>query len=306
MTAVSPTFVEALRDAAVFAPELPEDAATDTFNIIQDYERRLVLPHGTKNRELLIADYGAGSATGEDEIEVYNPDVFGLLASADHATDPMRKGVRYGADHGTAGLVAYLAIEHELTGIVPNGLITGSLPVKLEMDKLLPSRTGFLSVHGMRPGKLLELDDKTEIHGLIGLGATPNDSSRSIAEQVSKRAQDYGLRVLIGNDTSHKEYDVSKGDLLRDKQTGEPKTTQLAARSENSTTTRAYSIMQERDVQVPAFQIELTRLLRLIPSDFEAGWHVDRKAREMGVYLGYLLTADIVALMSQDSSDNRM
>ncbi len=39
MSAVSPTFMTALRDATVFAPELPEAAAFETLARLEAYER---------------------------------------------------------------------------------------------------------------------------------------------------------------------------------------------------------------------------------------------------------------------------
>jgi hypothetical protein len=307
MSLVSPEFIAGLRDASVFAPELPQSEAKEVFEIISDYERRLVLPVRAPGRELKTADYGNGTAIHQNQVRILNPETGGFLVSADHATDPMRKGKRIGADHGTAGLAAYLAYEHAGTGIIPiggqtgNAAVTPNHPVKQAMDRFLPGSPGFVSLHGMRSGKLLELDDRTEIHGLIGLGKNPNQRSRQVAEELSERAKQIGLRVLIGNETRHIEYLPETDELLTDKDTGEPRYGQLAALGDGTTTNHAQEIMRQSGGESPAFQIELTRLLRLVPADFEQGWHTDARARVMGVYLGYLLSAEAVSLITADA-----
>lgn len=305
MNSVLPEFITGLRDGSVFAPELPQSDAFEVFESIRRYEKELIMSKSGINRELQVADYAEGSAEEEDELRILNLEHTGVLASADHATDPMRKGQRIGADHGTAGLLAQLTQGHDVTGIVPVGLQTGNAavtpnhPVKIAMAELLPSRLGFVSLHGMRPGKLLDTYDKTEIHGLIGLGSEPNEISRAVAERLTIQAKDLGLRVLIGNDTKHLEYDPHADDLLREADSGTPLQGQLAAFGKGTTTNYANAIMRDNGMQIPAFQIELTRLLRLQPSDFEQGWHRDPKARAMGVYMGYLLACAAVDLVKK-------
>jgi len=303
MPAVSSDFLTALRDATVFAPELPEAAAADVFEQVVVGERSLLLPAKHPNRNPLIVDYVTGTALEPDEITVLGMQYNAGLASADHATKPVReKNPEHGADHGTAGIVHLLAARDHTTAIIPVGRQTGNAnvdvdhPLKNAMSLLLPSRAGFLSVHGMEPGKLTAVSDRTEIHGVIGLGGNeelgtePNEQSWLIAEQLQAFAAELGLRVIVGNTTRYNVIDEVTGNIVVDEETNQPKIgPRLAARDEGSTTNHAYKIMQGTGIEVPAFQIELTRLLRLIPSDFENGWHANKKSRIMGVYMGYLL-----------------
>jgi hypothetical protein len=306
MTQVDGQFIEALRTTSVFAPELPQDDAYDTLDRVRAYERALILPSDKDRRALLLADYADGTATTEDQLYITNQDGTRLLASADHATDPVRKatGVREGADHGTAGLAFLLATKRPVTSIIPIGKQTGNAavtpnhPLKQAMDDLLPSRAGFLSIHGMRPGKLESLGDRTEIHGIIGLGRTPNEQSREAAERLVAAAKDIGLRVVIGNDMRYMTYDETTDTLEMDAATGEPKRGRLAAMGVESTTNHAYRVMEASDSPMPAFQVEMTRALRLLPADMESGWHTDERSRAMGVHLGYMLMQTAADIMT--------
>ena len=94
-------------------------------------------------------------------------------------------------------------------------------------------------------------------------------------------------------------YDIESDDFEINPATGSPKRGRLAALGAGSTTNHAYRIMEETGVDQPAFQVEMTRALRLLPSDFESGWHSDEKARAMGVYLGYQLMKAAVEIMNR-------
>lgn len=149
MSHVSTQFIEALKDISGCLPELPQADAFETLAFVREYERDLILPAGVAARDLLQADYSNGSATEDDQVKLINIETYGVLASADHATNPIRKGERKGADHGTGGLVWLLAKRDGLTGIAPIGRQTGNAaftrnhPVKAAMDVLLPARPGF-------------------------------------------------------------------------------------------------------------------------------------------------------------------
>ena len=307
MSNVDPSFIAALRDISVCAPELPQEDAFETLERIREYERNLILPNQAEPT-LLLEHYANGAASYEDELRIYNPNAATVLTSADHATDPVRKatGVREGADHGTAGLVRLLVEREDTAGIIPIGMQTGNAtvtpghPVKQAMDDLLPGRPGFLLVHGMRPAKLEAFTDPTEIHTIIGMGSTPNEQSRAVAEELVAAARELGLRAVIGNDVQHMTYDTDTDDFEINPATGNPKRGRLAALGAGSTANHAYRIMEETGVDQPAFQVEMTRALRLLPSDFESGWHADEKARAMGVYSGYLLMEAAVEIMSRE------
>lgn len=307
MSNVDPAFIAALRDASIVAPQLPEAAAFETLDRVRAYERQLIMPASASEQPLVRAHYANGTATYEDETLILNAQGTGILTSADHATDPVRKatGIREGADHGTAGLVRLLVEQEGATGIIPVGMqagnaaVTPDYPVKTAMDTLLPGRPGFLSVHGMRHAKLVDLSDTSEIHAIIGLGKTPNEQSREAAEALVKAARDLGLRAVIGNDVTHKTYDQTTDDFLRKPETGEPVTGRLAAFPPESTTHHAYKVMDRGAAAMPAFQVEMTRLLRLLPADMEGGWHNDEKSRAMGVHLGYMLMRAATEIMSR-------
>lgn len=315
MSTVSAEFVAALKDAAVFAPELPEQAAFATLERLTEYERSITVPG--QGRDPYLLDYIEGTARYDDELAVYGPNDGATLVSADHATDPFKKSLNEGAggyirgDHGTGSLAHLLSERDAATSVIPLGRQTWNVavapddhPIKQKIGELLPGKRGFMSLHGMLPGKLLDLGDRTEIHALLGLGATPNEESREAAETIVKAAGELGLRVMIGNDTMYKIYNKATGAYKLDEETGRPKEGQLKAHRVEMTTNFAYRVMEQTGQQIPSMQLELTRLLRVLPADLEGGWHVDRKARAMGVHLGYLLaSAAVQSLQETGSSD---
>ncbi len=302
----SESFTSSLRNLSMTTPELPEEAAFDVLDKLEAYEKQLILPKGAPDRDLQIADYAEGSARRDDQLGIFSLNHNGVLVSADHATDPVRKAtrIREGADHGTAGIARLLVDRGDTTAIVPLGRQTGNAattpehPVKVKMRNLLRelNSNGFVSIHGMMPGKVLGARDKGEIHALIGLGKQPNEESRETAQHLVELAQDIGLRALIGNDVRYMSRNPNSGEFERNDQ-GEIKTGQLAALGVESTTNFARKVFDDEGQNNPALQIELTRGLRLIPEDFENGWHIDRPARAMGVYAGYLLCSRAVDLI---------
>jgi len=327
MTTVSPEFILALRDAQVIAPELPQADAFDTLAWLEAYERSIVVPPGNKVGKLVLADYRVGTATKPDELAVYVGGVArtdeeladsrltsgSTLLSADHATDPYKISEEphhyISADHGTGGLARLLSQDQAVTSIVPLGRQTWNAavapdthPIKEAMGRLFPGKLGFISLHGMYSGKLFDLSDDTEIHALVGLGPTPNEQSRQVAEHIVQAAADLDLKVRIGNDEKYKLYNPITGGYKLDPETGKEREGQLMAKSPKMTTNFAHRLMAETQVQVPSIQLELARVLRLIPSDLDGGWHRDRHgnrhgdrmAKAMGVHLGYLLAVEAV------------
>jgi len=291
----SPAFIEALRDASTFAPELPQSDAFDTLARVESYERALIVGSGT---ELIsVTNYAGGTARYADEVVVFGVDSERVLISADHATDPFKKstGQYRGADHGTAGLAVLLS-KQGAQAIVPLGRQTGNVavspdthPIKQRIGELLPGKAGFISLHGMASGKLTTLHDPTEIHAVVGLGVNPNEQSCRVAEKILAEAANLGLRAVIGNRTKHLKYDAITGGFELDEE-GVALTGELKAPLSNMTTNYAYRVMETTGQQIPSVQLEMARLLRLIPRDYYDGWHKDRKARAMGVHLGYLLS----------------
>ncbi len=308
MNAVSPDFIASLKDASVFTPELPEAAASETLAKIEHYER-MAIRGVTEGPPLSVTEYAAGSARYSDEVRVYGAVDRRILLSADHATAPYKEstGEYRGADHGTAGLAMLLSAEC-VQAIVPLGKQTGNVavspddhPIKRKIGALLPGKAGFISLHGMASGKLITLQDATEIHAVIGLGTDPNEKSWAAAEKLVGVAKGLGVRAVIGNRTPHHVYNPATDDFERDDQ-GNPKTGELKAHRRYMTTNFAYRVMAETGQPIPSLQLEMTRLLRLVPADFYDGWHADRKAQAMGVHLGYLLAMATVDTIKVDES----
>jgi hypothetical protein len=286
---------EDLRLLAPHLPQLPDALITETYERIVEAENAIV--GGTRcNR-----DYGNGTASVDNELLVVGDGR--VLMDAQHATDPVRKasGTREAADHGTGGLGTVLAQDAGGRIVIARGRQTGnpnvdpSHPLK---DRLLieaGSRTydAFFSVHGMRSGKVLSLDDPTEIHGVIGLGIDPTEQEYDVAERLKIKAKaEYDLRLVIGNTVPHLNFaqhpdwdrssfwDLSNA-LVRDTD-GQIGATRVAALMPTSTVS-----FMRRMTGLPSSQLEIARSLRLTPEDMFIGR--DRKAVQVGVYLGYRL-----------------
>lgn len=295
---VSENFLQSLKSPQINSPQLPETRAFDVLAQIEDYEQKIV---GAKNGVIRSQDYELGSATVADELFIIEGGLGHPLVSAEHATNPVRKssGVREGADTGTGGLAYALATNEAATAVIPLGDQTGNAAVDLDhptkevVKKLLARQEpkGYLSIHGMIPGKLLHEGDEKEIQALIGLGRNPTDAARDFAEQLVIAAKDTGIRTVISNDNYHQKIDLKTGRIVLDDE-AKPVLGRLAALGKGSMT----NFVQER-MNSPAIQIELTRALRLIPGDMEDGWHRDRTARAMGVYMGYVLCQKAVDIL---------
>jgi hypothetical protein len=306
---VSPEYVKALKDAAVWAPEAREAGASGTLDAVSYYEREIATSATKPTPEaLLLRDYIKGSATEPDQLGVYGTEYYRTLVSADHGTAPFKKSVKdyISGDYGTGGVARLLTERVNATSIVPLGQQTYNVavapdthPIKEAIGRLLPERLGFMSLHGMLPGKLLDVKDTREIQALIGLGPNPSERSREAAEKIVQLAADLDLRVrvLIGNDTEFKTYNPETGEYMRDPETGEPVLGQLKAHNPRMTTNYAYRVMAQTGQNIPSVQLELTRGLRLLPMDLDSGWHVDKWARAMGVHMGYLLAEAAVNAM---------
>ncbi len=295
----SQEFQDNLRDISPYLPELPQQDAFEVLERAEEWERRILgLRSGDQPR---LAHYRNGSAVSEDAITILQHEPVAPLVTAEHATDVVRKatGQLGNADHGTGALAALLWEDSHTTSIIPVGKQTGnaavdlSHPVKDAVNTLLPARPAYLSVHGMRAGKITGVHDTSEVHAIVGLGKTPNEQSVVSAEKLQRVAKDIGLRVIIGNQESHYDVNPDTRSLEYDEE-GNPKRAKLAALGQGSMTNHAYTLMGRHGIQIPAMQLEITRGLRLIPNDFESGWHKDRRARAMSVYAGYLLVRKMV------------
>lgn len=200
--------ITTLKSLAPHLPQTPDTVIDTVYERIDWYERKYAAP------KRLVDEYGVGTATQDDQLAWISGDG-PLLMEAQHATDPVRRGtgLREGADHGTAGLAGVLAEDGMGSAILPRGRQTGNAnanihhPLKDKLSFEVKNRTlydGFLSIHGMKPGKAIDLLDDTELHGVIGLGKEPRTVSVAAAEEIVRQAKDmYGLRVVIGNFTAH-------------------------------------------------------------------------------------------------------
>ena len=284
-----------LRELSPYTAQLPETAASEAYDRVAEAER-LVAP--TLRRE----DYREGTAQFPDEVRVLMGEG-ALLLSADHATDPMRRNaVHEGADHGTAGLVGVLHDEGYGTAVMPVGRQTGNAnadldhPLKAQLTKRINGKQGFLSVHGMMPGKFTHQYDETEVHGVIGLGAGYDEAAYDIASDAAKHISDEtGLRVVIGND-SRLYLPNALPQLIRDED-GNIKYSQLAAVGVGTTTNHVRSVSPA----TPAMQIELSRAIRFLPEGME---YRDPRAARIGVYMGLLVTRRLSEIMSTYEQTN--
>lgn len=308
MSETDPAFVAKLKDTW-WLPELPETEAFEVLDRLRELEHSVVVPAKELRawEDIRLSDYKDGLAKVDNDIEVYDTHRYTPLVTAEHATDPVRSDDS-GADHGTGALALLLTERAGASAIVTLGRQTKKLGENLDlpfwnkMRQLLPRSSGLGSIHGMGSGKVFDLRDTTEIHVVLGLGHKgekwePNQQSRVVAEGVAKFAAGLGLRAIIGNDHMGRirQYDPqTKGYVLEE---GKPKIFNLRAGAAGSSVNVAYDIMAEYGQQKPAVQLELARLLRLLPMDFEDGWHKDEKARAMGVYSGVLLAEKLLRLL---------
>ena len=232
-----------------------------------------------------------------------------MVASAEHATAPTRKlsGTSQGADYGTGGLALLLAERAGAAAVVPRGRQSPHSREDREhilgqvVRSMLPSRLGLVAVHGMFPGKVVDLSDPVELHAVIGLGkrdkdtGRPNEESVVVAEGVVSKARELGLRAEIATGEGYVTYEPNKHDYWRDDK-GKVKFSLLTATASSTMVSAAYKAMEQHHIARSAIQIEMTRLLLLMPTDLEGGWHKDEKARAMGVYRGFLLNKAAVDL----------
>lgn len=293
------TLAEDVRGLAVMAPhlpQLPDDRVQQVYERIMEAEASVVGPR------LRSSDYGEGTAAFGNELLVQTTPGTALL-EAQHATDPVRKetGERGAADHGTGGLGLVVAEDVGGKIIVSRGLQTSNAntfadhPIKDEL--LAATATGeytrFLSVHGCAPGKVASLLDLSEIHAVIGLGTDPTEEALDHASDLARRARAaWGLRVVIGNIQPHLNFHKSSdwdGRSFRDTNTqlktdknGVVTAPRIAAMIPHSTVN-----FMRHETGLPSQQLEISRSLRLTPSDLYV--RPDPSAEAYGVYLGYEL-----------------
>jgi hypothetical protein len=301
----SDAFRQSLRDIRPFlAGALLDGDPKDIYERLLEHESRLI---AGKRKQPLMEDYVLGTAHIPDEILTLDGRVGASLVSAEHATDVFSKKFDRlrGADHGTAALASLLHEELGTTSIIPLGRQTGNgnvdvqHPIKDVIHNKITGSVGYVSVHGMTPGKILDYTDENEIHAIIGLGVAPTKRSRDIAEKIVGKAKDeVGLTVVIGNDIKYLTTDPDTG-KIKLSEDGQPVRSTLAAEGEGRTT----NFVNEQGLDIPALQLEITRGLRLVPSDFAEGWKIGDKAKIAGVYAGYALTRLIVSMMSSESGN---
>jgi len=300
-------------------PQLPDARAAEVYDGVLHFERGLTSarrPGRFKPDERVpLRHYAKGCAYRDDQLSVFGCGP--VLAEAGHATDMIRKDTgRLGpADHGTAGVAGLLALEGRACSIVAVGCQTSNTnsdpnhPIKRVIAVQLATRNydGFLSVHGMRSGKIQHLLDQTELHGVVGLGLHPSNESWTAAEELCRRAAEYGLKVIIGNQHWHLDLqpDASENrrfpgvtNRLKLDENGRPVTARLAAYGEAFTTTFASQVTEGR---APVnMQLEISRRLRM-----QAEGHYrrpDRVAERMAIYLGYRLAEMAVEVSTEHAT----
>lgn len=295
--------IQKLQQLQVRLPELRSEVR-DVYERVVEAERALVAAN------LLTKEYGEGTAVYDDQVyQAWAHSAGGVLIGADHATDPVRKatGIREGADHGTAGLAAVVAEDMPTDLILPLGRQTGNSATtpdyayKNELLRTMQARrsAGLLSMHGMRPGLVLDPCETVEAHALVGLGKYQvRPQTLEAVEYLQDKAQsDLGLRVLISNDNHHLLYEATPhrpGTGITDKvnrikvdEQGQPVRSRLAAMGEQSVANFVMRSTGQLQGTLPVFQFEISRSLRLTPKDM---YNRDQRALEHGVYMGYLLS----------------
>lgn len=275
-------------------PQLPEIWAQEIHDEIESYERQFASPN------LLIDEYLNGVAEHPDQFKEVkkedepNPIIF----TAEHATNTVRKATgKLGyPDVGTAGLAAALAIRYGV-GLIMVGRQTGNAatdedhPIKPLISQYLSDAHGFLSVHGMGYGKFINASDRTEIQAVMGLGIDPSEELYDFAVDIKRMAKEaLGLYVTIGNDDYFYEQKPNSIEPKISEKDGNLYQSRLAALNPNSTTNFVHGKLNVYGY-VPAFQIEITNLLRLTPED---KYPKDRVSKVIGVAMGYKLLESIV------------
>ncbi len=274
--------------------QIPEKDAQEVFERVDAAERTLIAPN------LKESEYREGGADHDDEVVVFEGGSPRLI-TAEHATDVVRKatGKLGGADHGTGGLAKVLHEDTDATAIVPIGRQTGNTavdvehPVKDAMKLYLPTTEGYLSVHGMAPGKADDVFGRTEVHAILGLGSEPNDMTIEVARLLREYGKELGLKVQL---STEEEYLFIQGNppIAKRDDEGNVVWKTLGGRGDTHATNVVNRTKTAAGEPIPAMQIEMTRMLRLLP-DLKEERTTQHKV--MGVYLGYLLTKKAVELM---------
>jgi hypothetical protein len=283
--------------AMPWLPQLPEVWAHDLHDRIETAERSYAAPN------LLADEYIVGTAQVPDEVAVIESDhTPGFLFSAEHATAPSTRkdGAETYPDAGTGGLAVVLAEDYG-KALVLRGRQEHSFqsnpdhPMRSLLEQAVVQADGFVSVHGKGPGMYVHPDDRAEIHACIGLGPEPSEAMHDFARKIVRAAyDDLGLYVVISNDQPAYIQKPGSTELKRRKDDPtQAKLSRLAALGPNFTTNVSRRALAAADRNIPAFQIELTNLLRLTPLD---GVQKDRTSRIIGVAMGYKLLEKVVTL----------
>ncbi len=282
--------------AMPWLPQLPDQWAIDLHERIVEAERQYAAPN------LQSGDYEMGTATETNEIAVVRG-AGDYLFTAEHATTPFSlrdEKMRLFPDAGTGGLAAVLAEDYG-TALIMRGRQTSNVPsdvnhpIKPKIRQQLGYASGFLSVHGKAPGMFVRESDRAEIHACVGLGREPSEQLIEFSHTIARIVrEDLGLYVVLSNEQPayiQQRYSTN----LKRRDNGAPKISQLAATTPvESTATFTNRILQEQGRAIPAFQMELTNLLRATPLDDEN--IKDKKSRIIGVALGYKLLEKVVEL----------
>jgi len=139
----------------------------------------------------------------------------------------------------------------------------------------------------MALGKFADLRDRAPFDVILGIGNRPNPQSLELARQLEEYGKELGLRV--GTNTPFLVFKDGQPVLNED---GKVKTTSFNAAGDNTTRSFAQRTAEKIGYNPALVQMELSTLLRYMPS----GKELDPQSRVMGVYLGYLMTRRLVEL----------
>jgi len=294
--------------ALPWLPQLPDD------KLSRIYEQLRELEHSYIGRDLVLEQYGPGTATKSNEIVTVKGGG-DVVFTAAHATMNMRvnkadrsKPPKFGfADTGTAALTSLLAQNHG-TGLIMVGRQTGNAAAdsehvlhKAAAEHMTEAR-GLLDVHGCASHLYTAHSVPFNVHASIGLGLEPREIEWEIARKLVSFGRDLGLYVIIGNEQDYYSQDNTRN-LPKRNADGTLYRGRLAAGQLSMLTNTMRRGSKAPEQAKPTIQIELAGLLRLTAED-DLTYPKDKNTKIIGAALGYLLMEQAAIEIGANSSEH--
>lgn len=280
------------REGVHFTAGYPgHEVVADVISKLVIGERKLAAPHG------LEQEYDDGAATQDNEIFV-EPGERGIIITTEHATSHVRTSTKTGkkrvidAEYGLAGLGSVTAGELSAYYMTMLGRQTGDPnhdlrhPFKNRLTNLLASSgsSKFLSVHGMKSGRVTRMDEDRGYDVAVGIGDEPTTETENLGEKLVASAKELGLKAGINVPFLHI-VERDEGLAVRVNEDGAFFPRVFAAAGERTTRRTAELFASERGQNLAAVQIEIADTLRLSPPNLLRSL----KVATTGPYLGHLL-----------------